>query len=347
MARRGRDRALGRARPHRGGHDDRDVGSLRISGILRLDRATQRGQPRDLLARSRAQLAEYRFAAEPLDKLCSSASGYAERAERHLARLHRALDADDARFDDAILAFIEMTVDVMRMQERYFRTGQFDAGPDLTGRGLYEDPDVMGRRYLLGLYLAQIFWPNHLEKVVYFENEFLGSAADGMRVLEVGTGPGTYGLAIGRAVACSELLLNDISPLSIDLVRRLAAVDPVLAPEALAFTTSDVLDVDPKELHPFDIVLFSEIVEHLPDPARGLEHLRSLLAPDASVFFSTATNAAFYDHTVVFETVDDIERLLRTHGFDIVKHHSVVAAPGPDGRDVVDYIAVLRRARTT
>ena len=83
--------------------------------------------------------------------------------------------------DDAILAFVEMTVDVMRMQERYFRTGQFDAGRELTrDGGLYEDPDVMGRRYLCGLYLAEIFWPNHLEKVLYFENEFLGCAANGM-----------------------------------------------------------------------------------------------------------------------------------------------------------------------
>ena len=121
----------------------------------------------------------------------------------------------------------------------------------------------------------------------------------------------------------------------------------MLAPETLHLTTSDALDVNPKELDPFDIVLFSEVVEHLPDPDRGLEHLRSLLAPEASVFFSTATNAAFYDHTVVFESIGDIERLLRTHGFDIVQHHEVVAAPGPGGRDVIDYIAVLRSERTT
>ena len=47
----------------------------------------------------------------------------------------------------------------------------------------------------------------------------------------------------------------------------------------------------------------------------GLDRLASLLAPGASVFFSTATNAAFYDHTIIFETVADIEALLGAHGF--------------------------------
>jgi 2-polyprenyl-3-methyl-5-hydroxy-6-metoxy-1,4-benzoquinol methylase len=257
-----------------------------------------------LLDRARALLSPYRFAADPVEALCTSDPAYTDRAEYHLRTLYAALDADDERFDDAVEAFVEMTVDVMRMQDRYFRSGQFDAGPDALDRSdLYVDDDMMGRRYLLGLYLAQVFWPNHLEKLDYFEREVLPLAMNEMRVLEVGTGPGTYGLAIGRRVECAELTLNDISPLSIDMVTRIAAVDPVQRPDTLHYSTADFLERDPTGDAPYDLVLFSEIVEHLADPEHGLDALGSLLAPGANVFFSTATNAAFYDHTIVFETV--------------------------------------------
>jgi 2-polyprenyl-3-methyl-5-hydroxy-6-metoxy-1,4-benzoquinol methylase len=299
-----------------------------------------------LLERSRAILADYRFAADPVETLCLTGSAYRTRAENHLLCLHRALDDDEARFEDAIEAFVEMTLDVMRMQDRYYRTGKFNDGPDVAdGGSLYEDRELMGRRYLFGLYLAQIFWPNHLEKLQYFEDHLLPGATNGMRVLEVGTGPGTYGLAIGRAVECSELVLNDISPLSIDMVRRMAAVHPLRRPEALQTSTVDFLELDTTAIEPFDVVLFSEVLEHLGDPALGLDRLKQLLAPDAVAFFSTATNAAFYDHTVVFHSIEEIEDLLHRHGFEILTSSSILAVSGPDGRDVVDYVAIMRPVR--
>jgi len=299
-----------------------------------------------LLDRARALVRDYRFVAEPIEALCATGDAYRTRAEAHLARLHRAFDGDDARFDDAVEAFVEMTVDVMRMQDRYFRTGQFDAGPDLVGEdGLYEDDDVMGRRYLCGLYLAQVFWPNHLEKLEYFEAEFVPRASDGARVLEVGTGPGTYGLAIGRAAGCALLHLNDVSRLSIETARRMAGADPVRRPDTLHTSRIDFLEMDAME--PFDLVLFSEVVEHLRDPRAGLAKLGGLLAPGAAVFFSTATNAAFYDHTIVFETVAEVRDLLAAHGFAITTERTILAAKGPDGRDVLDYAAVLTRSVTS
>ncbi len=297
----------------------------------------------DLLDRARAVVADYGFAADPIEVLCATGPDYYKRAEHHLRRLHRALDGDDARFDDAIEAFVEMTVDVMRMQDRYYRTGQFDGGPDLVSEdGLYSDEDVMGRRYLFGLYLAQIFWPNHLEKLVYFENEVLPFVTDGMRVLEVGVGPGTYALAVGRAAERVELTLNDISPLSLDLARRMAAVDPVRHPAGVHYSETDFLQFDTTIGEPYDLVLFSEVVEHLANPAAGLDALARLLPPDGRVFFSTVTNAAFYDHAIVFDSIDEIEDLVRHHGFEVSSSHTILAVPGPDGRDVIDYVAVLR-----
>ena len=166
-----------------------------------------------------------------------------------------------------------------------------------------------------------------------------------MRVLEVGTGPGTYGLAIGRAVECAELLLNDISPLSIDMVGRIAAVDPVRRPDTLHFSTSDFLELDPPRPSPSTSCCSARSSSTSQIRRAVSTDLGNLLAPGAVVFFSTATNAAFYDHTIVFETVDEIEALLRRHDFEVISSRTIFAAPGPDGRDVNDYAAVMRPAR--
>ena len=74
-----------------------------------------------------------------------------------------------------------------------------------------------------------------------------------------------------------------------------------------------------------------------------MDRLHDLLATDGRAFFSTATNAAFYDHTIVFETEAEIEELLSDHGFVIHMSDRVVATPGPEGRDVVDVNAVIGR----
>src|SRR5262249_6667782 len=116
-------------------------------------------------------------------------------------------------------------------------------------------------------------------------------------------------------------------------------------PSTLHYSTADFLDLDPSRHERFDVVLFSEIVEHLVDPAAGMELLKALLDPSGSVFFTTATNAAFYDHQIVFPTLEDIEAFLDAPGFCVDKYHSILATRGPNGRDVMDYVAVMRTAR--
>jgi 2-polyprenyl-3-methyl-5-hydroxy-6-metoxy-1,4-benzoquinol methylase len=265
-------------------------------------------------------------------------------ADHHIGRLVGYLGSRSMTAADAVEAFVEMTFDVMKMQQEFYETGRFSM--DMHGGDLYSDEDIMGRRYLVGLYLAQALWPNHYSKISFFEREMLAGLSDGARVLDVGCGPGTYGLALGRAIACAELTLLDISPLSEPMVLGLAAIDPPQRQETMRFVVGDFLEPDDVG-DGYDAIVFSEIVEHLAFPERGMGRLVELLADDGRAFFSTATNSAFYDHTIVFSHLDEIRELLQRHGLDVVKEHTMVAMPGPDGedRDVVDYSAVVRRVR--
>lgn len=263
-------------------------------------------------------------------------------AERHIGRLARHLEGTSLDLSDAVEAFVAMTFDVIEMQQEFYRSGKFSM--DIHGGSLYSDEEIMGRRYLIGLYLAQALWPNHRSKLTFFERELVASVGEGARVLDVGCGPGTYGLAVGRAVRCDELTLLDISPLSEPLVRGMAAADPVVEPAAMNVVIRDFLE-HPLPTGGYDVVLFSEIVEHLDDPEWGMRRLAEMMAAGGSVFFSTATNSAFYDHTIVFADLDEVRGLVSRHGFQVMAEHTVVAMQGPEGedRDVVDYSAVLRR----
>lgn len=288
------------------------------------------------------ELAGLRFLHDPIVAMRDAA--YDRWADRHIGRLFAHLASRDLDPVDAIEAFVEMTFDVMKMQEEFYATGRFSM--DLHGGDLYTDEDLMGRRYLLGLYLAQALWPNHYGKITFFEREVVTDLAPGARVLDVGCGPGTYGLTIGRSVACEELTLLDISPLSGPLVEGLAEADPLQNPGSLRFLVGDFLDPGGVGAA-YDVVIFSEIVEHLEDPEHGMVRLSELLGAGGRAFFSTATNSAFYDHTIVFSDLDEIRRLLDRHELAVVAEHIELAMEGPEGedRDVVDYSAVVRSRR--
>lgn len=260
---------------------------------------------------------------------------YLSTAEHHLSKLEAVTGPEG--FEEAVYGYMEMTIETLRMQAEFYRSGVFSAEESEFESGLHADEDLMLGRYLPGLYIAQVFWPNHYDKHRFFEQSHLPLIANGSTVLDVGTGPGSFGLA-ARA-RTSKVLLNDLSEHSRTFVETLCQGAPDLSCD---FMVQSYLDLNPRH-YSFDHIIFSEVVEHLPDPERGMSLLSELLAPDGLVFFSTATNAAFYDHTIIFDDIPEIRDLIDRHGFRVVELSEVLATPGPDGRDVVDVNAVLRK----
>lgn len=260
---------------------------------------------------------------------------YLEATEAHLVRLDTATAGTPDGFDEAVYGYIEMTIDTLRLQADYYRTGVFSSEASEYELGLHDDDDLMLGRYLPGLYLAQVFWPNHYKKHEYFSQNYLPLIQPGQSVLDVGTGPGTFGFKCRSKT--ERVILNDLSAHSRTFVNSLVT-DPSNAPD---FMVGSFLDVDLPT--PFDHVIFSEVVEHLPVPADGMDRLHKIMAADGTAFFSTATNAAFYDHTIIFETEEEVDEMLDEHGFVALDKQLVVATKGPEGRDVVDINAIIKK----
>src|SRR5262249_36879523 len=105
----------------------------------------------------------------------------------------------------------------------------------------------------------------------------------GARVLEIGCGYG-FGLDIGR-------LLWGWQPIGVDPGRLAATGTGDLEFPLVSDLFDDRLDLGPA---PFDIVVASEVIEHVPDPHQFLVDIRARMVP-ASVLVLCTPDAAAVD----------------------------------------------------
>ena len=98
----------------------------------------------------------------------------------------------------------------------------------------------------------------------------------GMRLLDVGCGPGTVTVGLARAVSPGTVIGIDLSTDVLEFARSHAASEAV---GNVSFAVGDVyqLDFDDGAL---DCVYANQLLQHLTDPVRALRELRRVLRPD-------------------------------------------------------------------
>lgn len=108
---------------------------------------------------------------------------------------------------------------------------------------------------------------------------FLPYLHTGLRILDVGCGPGTITLGLARAVAPGEVLGLDIDPGSVAVAEATAREQGVNnlrfeigSAEALPFPDAS-----------FDAVFEHTLLEHVPDPLSVLSEMRRVLRPGGCV----------------------------------------------------------------
>lgn len=110
----------------------------------------------------------------------------------------------------------------------------------------------------------------------------LAGLRPGMRVLDVGCGPGDVSFVAARLVGPTGSVLGvDAAPEMIELARARAAEQGLAA---VHFTQAaiDAIALD----EPVDAVIGRLILMHLPDPAATLRHLSSFVRPGGVIAFS-------------------------------------------------------------
>jgi len=110
----------------------------------------------------------------------------------------------------------------------------------------------------------------------------LAGLRPGMRVLDVGSGPGDVSLIAARLVGPSGTVLGvDAAPKMIELARARTA-EQGLSTVHFTQATIDAIALD----EPVDAVVGRLILMHLPDPAAALRHLSSFVRPGGVVAFA-------------------------------------------------------------
>ena len=97
----------------------------------------------------------------------------------------------------------------------------------------------------------------------------------GMRLLDVGCGPGTITAGLARAVAPGEVIGIDLSEDVLQQARDFAASEDV---SNATFTHGDVYQLTYDD-GVFDVVYANQLLQHLTDPVRALREMRRVLRP--------------------------------------------------------------------
>ncbi|KAK2514753.1 ubiquinone biosynthesis O-methyltransferase, mitochondrial isoform X2 [Columba livia] len=164
-------------------------------------------------------------------------------------------------------------------------------------------------------------------------NYHLGNPLSGVKILDVGCGGGLLSEPLGRLGA----LVTGIDPLedNIRTADQHKSFDPVLA-KRIQYKSSSLEEIVEECMETFDVIVASEVVEHVADLEMFIKCCSQVLKPEGSLFITTInkTQLSYILGIVVAEKIigvvpegthkwekfvppEELERLLESNGFSV------------------------------
>ena len=137
----------------------------------------------------------------------------------------------------------------------------------------------------------------------------------GMRLLDVGCGPGTITAGLARAVAPGEAVGVDVVASVVEAARASADAGREVR---LSFATASVYGLDWPDAH-FDVVHAHQVLQHLSQPVSALREMRRVLRPGGLV----AVRDSDYATMIAWPRLPEIDRWLALY-------HAVAFRNGAD-----------------
>jgi SAM-dependent methyltransferase len=236
------------------------------------------------------------------------------------------LGGDEDRWKDALFGYADFSMEAIREQnffEQYRRYRNSSASELLAN--CYEDENFMMTTYLPGLFLSHFLWKHHYRLLLFFRNEVLPDLRSPEFFYEIGVGTGLYSREMLRAFPSVSGKGIDISRHSLEFTKRFLDLSGVLPRYA-----REQMDIFKTNLRSdtADFVICQEVLEHLEHPEKLCSAILSLVKPGAKAYITAAINAAHTDHIYLFRTESEVEAMLRSTGWKILKSRAEYAYEG-------------------
>lgn len=246
------------------------------------------------------------------------ARSFAARTPAQMATTEHAAAASRRLMDGRLRDFAEgyrWTCDRLREEELFFhREGRYRLATFAEAEAeVYARPDYMGP-YVMGLLLTQILWFNHVGTLDMYLNRVLAERAAPFDYLEIGPGHGLMVYFTTQNPQARSVSAWDVSATSLAETR--AALDALGVDRPVALEQVDILAAAAPERQ-FDLVVISEVLEHLEDPARACAFLRQAMRPDGRIFLNVPVNSPSPDHIYLFAHPDEVVAIVEEAGFRV------------------------------
>jgi 2-polyprenyl-3-methyl-5-hydroxy-6-metoxy-1,4-benzoquinol methylase len=216
---------------------------------------------------------------------------------------------------DAYVSGYDFICDIQKREEIYFRRNNSYRLKTVSEAvaAVYGNSSYM-QSYMKGLLMTQVFWSNHAASIDFFLNQFLSKNKSDYDLLEIGPG---HGLLFSRATSdprARTIQGWDLSPASIeeshDALRKLGVTRPY------SLEVRDLFDSGHASSR-FDAVVFSEVLEHLEEPARALDAIRAVMRPGARLYLNVPVNSPAPDHLFLLRSPEEAVSFVKDRGFSI------------------------------
>lgn len=189
----------------------------------------------------------------------------------------------------------------------------------------YKDPEYM-KNYMIGLSLSAYLWDIQRQNLKFFKRYCAIDKHKGGKYLEIGPGHGEYLSTAVENTNFDYYLGVDISDSAAKQTKSFLSYQYKEKPEILRkieVRNQDFFDMD--ENDKYDAIVISQVIEHVEDPKSFLHKVLKLAKTGALIYVSTAINSPFPDHIYHFHNSEEVRRIVRECGLDIVSEFQSTA----------------------